>query len=72
MVGKTTNERFSRKAQNSFSEGAGGEGTTTYMDGRSESESFLGDRNSRASIVADENEGERARGGRRSRNNRRT
>jgi hypothetical protein len=39
-MGKTTNERFSKKAQSSFSEaGDGADGTTTYMDGKSESES---------------------------------
>ena len=37
--GKTTNERFAKKAQSSFSEAEDGEGTTTYMEGKSESES---------------------------------
>ena len=37
--GKTTNERFAKKAQASFSEAGEGEGTTTYMDGKSDSES---------------------------------
>lgn len=40
IMGKTTNERFAKKAQASFSEAGGeGEGTTTYMDGKSETES---------------------------------
>jgi len=38
-MGKTTNERFSKKAQSSFSEADDPDGTTTYMDGESESES---------------------------------
>jgi hypothetical protein len=51
--GKTTNERFSRKAHNSFSEIGGGD-TTTNLD-RSESESMAeneGDRDN--SIVEDD------------------
>ena len=48
-AGKTTNERFSRKARSSFSENGGD--TTTYLD-RSESESMAGDGN--ASIMEDD------------------
>ena len=56
--GKTTNERFSRKAQSSFSEDGSNMGTTTYMDGKSESESLMegggGQNSSRGSIVLDD------------------
>jgi len=38
--GRTTNERFSKKAASSFSEAGEGEGTTTYMDGKTDSESI--------------------------------
>lgn len=61
--GKTTNERFSRKAQSSFSEDEdqSAMGTTTYMDGKSESESLMegggGQNSSRGSIVLDEENG---------------
>lgn len=59
--GKTTNERFSRKAQSSFSEDDSNIGTTTYMDGKSESESLMegggGQNSSRASIVLDDENG---------------
>jgi hypothetical protein len=50
--GKTTNERFARRAQSSFSDA--GE-TTTYMGDKTESESLLDDGNtSRGSIVDEE------------------
>jgi len=57
--GKTTNERFSRKAQASFSEeGESGMGSSTYMDGKSESESLMDGNDSRNpsrnSIVIDD------------------
>ena len=58
--GKTTNERFSRKAQSSFSEDDSQMGTTTYMDGKSESESLMeggGQNSSRGSIVLDNENG---------------
>lgn len=52
-MGRTTNERFSKKAQRSFSEAEGD--TTTYLDDRSESESLIDNNNaghtSRGSIV---------------------
>ena len=49
-MGKTTNERFARKAQNSFSE----EGTT-YGETEFETDSLIGGSSSRNSVV-DENE----------------
>lgn len=49
-AGKTTNERFSRKARSSFSENGGGD-TTSYLD-RTESESMAGDGN--ASILEED------------------
>jgi hypothetical protein len=53
IKGRTTNERFSRKAQSSFSEAGDNEGgTTTYLDGKSDSESLLD--SSRGSIVDEE------------------
>ena len=61
--GKTTNERFSRKARSSFSEDGdqSAMGTSTYMDGKSESESLMdggrGQNSSRDSIVLDEENG---------------
>lgn len=68
--GKTTNERFSRKAQGSFSEDDSQMGTTTYMDGKSESESLMegggGQNSSRASIVLDDENGGKESGKRKS------
>lgn len=69
--GKTTNERFSRKAQGSFSDDQSGMGTTTYMDGKSESESLMdgGGNNgnsSRGSIVLDDDNGKDMEKGKRS------
>ena len=53
--GKTTNERFSKKATNSFSELASGTYAESDAEGMSETESLIGDGSSRAgSIVADE------------------
>jgi hypothetical protein len=68
MAGKTTNERFSKKAQGSFSE-AGGDGATTYLD-QSESESLMeGSHTHRGSQVGDDEDQE---GNRRSSKRRRT
>lgn len=49
-MGKTTNERFAKKASSSFSEDESGFDTTEL-----ESESLVGGTSSRNSIVDDEN-----------------
>jgi hypothetical protein len=65
VKGKTTNERFAKKAARaSFSEAGEGEGTTTYMDGKTESDSQQDGNSSRDSIVVDdENNPRRSRAG---------